>query len=70
MDKQFILTILSRRRGKNHKNEHYFRGTYEQAREAAERCRQSCIKTGETDVRVEIWQVIATSYKGTVRGAK
>ena len=70
MDKQYILTILSRRRGRNHKNELYFRGTCEQAREAAERCRRSCIKTGETDVRVEIWQVIATSYKGTVRGAK
>ena len=68
MDKQYILTILSRRRGKNHKNERYFRGTYEQAREAAERYRQICTKTGGTDVRVEIWQVIATSYKGTVRG--
>ena len=68
MDKQYILTILSRRRGKNHKNELYFRGSYEQAREAAERCRQTCIKAGGTDVRVEIWQVIATSYKGTVRG--
>ena len=56
MDKQYILTILSRRRGKN------------QARETAERCRRSCIKAGGTDVRVEIWQVIATSYKGTVRG--
>ena len=33
-------------------------------------CRQSCFKTGETDVRVEIWQVIATSYKGTVREVK
>ena len=70
MDKQYILTILSRRRGKNHKNELYFRGSYEQAREAAERCRQTCIKAGGTDVRVEIWQVIATSYQGTVRGAK
>lgn len=68
MNQQYILTILSRRRGKNHKNELYFRGTYEQARETAERCRQSCTKAGETDVRVEIWQVIATSYKGTVRG--
>ena len=68
MDKQYILTILSRRRGRNHKNELYFRGTCEQAREAAERIRKSCIKAGETDVRVEIWQVIATSYKGTVRG--
>ena len=70
MDKQYILTILSRRRGKNHTNEFYIRGSYEQARETAERCRRSCIKAGETDVRVEIWQVIATSYKGTVRGAK
>ena len=68
MDKQYILTILSRRRGRNHKNELYFRGTCEQAREAAERCRQSCIKAGETNVRVEIWQVIDTSYKGTIRG--
>ena len=68
MDKQYILTILSRRRGKNHKDEHYFRGTYEQAREAAEHYRQICTKAGGTDVRVEIWQVIATSYKGTVRG--
>ena len=70
MNQRYILTILSRRRGKNHKNELYFRGTCEQAREAAERCRRSCIKASETDVRVEIWQVIATSYKGTVRGAK
>lgn len=62
MDKQYILTILSRRRGKNHKNELYFRGSYEQVREAAERCRQICIKAGGTDVRVEIWQVSATSY--------
>ena len=69
MNQRYILTILSRRRGKNHKNERYFRGSYEQAREAAERCRQSCIKAGETNVRVEIWQVIATSYKGTVREA-
>lgn len=68
MNKQYILTILSRRRDRNHKNELYFRGSYEQAREAAERCRRSCIKTGGTDVRVEIWEVIATSYKGTVRG--
>ena len=69
MNQRYILTILSRRRGKNHKNELYFRGTCEQARETAERCRRSCIKAGETDVRVEIWQVIATSYKGTARGA-
>ena len=69
MNQRYILTILSRRRGRNHKNELYVSGSYEQAREAAERCRQSCIKTGATDVRVEIWQVIATSYKGTVRGA-
>ena len=69
MNQRYILTILSRRRGRNHKNELYVCGSYEQAREAAECCRQSCIKTGETDVRVEIWQVIATSYKGTVRGA-
>ena len=69
MNQRYILTILSRRRGKNHKNEIYFCGSYEQAREAAERWRQICTKTGETDVRVEIWQVIATSYKGTVRGA-
>lgn len=69
MNQQYILTILSRRRGKNHKNELYFRGSYEQAREAAERWRQICTKAGETDVRVEIWQVIVTSYKGTVRGA-
>ena len=68
MNQRYILTILSRRRGKNHKNEHYFRGTYEQAREAAQGLRKSCISAGETDVRVEIWQVIATSYKGTIRG--
>ena len=68
MNQRFILTVLSRRRGKNHKDERYFRGTYEQAREAAERCRQICTKAGGTDVRVEIWQVIATSYKGTIRG--
>ncbi|MBQ1239932.1 MAG: hypothetical protein IIX71_08055 [Ruminococcus sp.] len=70
MNQRFILTILSRRRGKNHKNELYFCGSYEQAREAAELCRQSCIKAGETNVRVEIWQVIATSYKGTIREVK
>ena len=70
MNQRYILTILSRRRGKNHKNELYFRGSYEQARETAERCRQSCISAGGTDVRVEIWQVIATSYKGTVREVK
>ncbi|MBQ1308347.1 MAG: hypothetical protein IIY54_01465 [Ruminococcus sp.] len=69
MNQRYILTILSRRRGKNHTNELYFRGSYEQAREAAEHYRQTCIKAGGTDVRVEIWQVIATSYKGTVRGA-
>ena len=69
MDKQYILTILSRRCGRNHKNELYFRGTCEQAREAAERIRKSCISSGDAYVRVEIWQVIATSYKGTVRGA-
>lgn len=68
MDKQYILTILARRRGKNYKNELLFRGTYEQAREAAERIRKSCISSGDAYVRVEIWQVIATSYKGTVRG--
>lgn len=68
MDKQYILTILSRRRGKNHKNELYFRGTYEQAREAAERIRKSSISSGDAYVRVEIWQIIATSYQGTIRG--
>ena len=68
MNQQYILTVLSRRHGKNHKNERYFRGTYEQAREAAERYRQICTKAGETDVRVEIWQVIDTNYKGTIRG--
>ena len=67
MDKQYILTILSRRRGKNHKNELYFRGTYEQAREAAERIRKSSISSGDAYVRVEIWQIIATSYQGTIR---
>ena len=70
MNQRYILTILSRRRGKNHKNELYFCGSYEQAREAAERIRKSCISSGDANVRVEIWQVIATSYKGTVRGAK
>ena len=70
MNQRYILTILSRRRGRNHKNELYVSGSYEQARESAERCRRSCIKTGETDVRVEIWQIIATSYKGTIREVK
>lgn len=67
MDKQFILTILSRIRGKNHKNEFLFRGTYEQARETAHGLRKSSINAGGTDVRVEIWQIIATEYKGTIR---
>ena len=67
MNQRYILTILSCRRDRDHKNELYVRGSYEQARETAERCRQSCIKAGEINVRVEIWQVIATSYKGTVR---
>lgn len=67
MDKQFILTILSRRRGKNHKNELYFRGTYERARETAQELRKSYIYAGDTDVRVEIWQIIATEYKGMIR---
>lgn len=70
MNQRFILTILSRRRGKNHKNELYFRGTCEQAREAAQGLRKSCISAGDANVRVEIWQVIATSYKGTVREVK
>lgn len=68
MDKRFILTVLSRRRGNNHKNELYFRGTYEQARETAQGLRKSCINAGGTGVRVEIWQIIATEYKGTIRG--
>ena len=70
MNQRYILTILSRRRGKNHKNELYVRGSYEQAREAAERIRKSLINSGDAYVRVEIWQVIATSYKGTVREVK
>ena len=70
MNQRYILTILSRRRGRNHKNELYVSGSYEQAREAAERWRQICTKAGETDVRVEIWHVIVTSYKGTVREVK
>ena len=70
MNQRYILTILSRRRGKNHTNELYFRGSYEQARETAERWRQICTKAGGTDVRVEIWQIIATSYKGTIREVK
>ena len=68
MNQRYILTILSRRRGKNHTNELYFRGSYEQARETAQGIRKSCISSGDAYVRVEIWQVIATSYKGTVRG--
>jgi hypothetical protein len=67
LDKQFILTILSRRRGKNHKNDIYFRGTYEQARETAQELRKSCTNAGDIDARVEIWQIIATEYKGTIR---
>ncbi len=46
MNQRYILTILSRRRGKNHKNERYFRGTYEQAREAAQGIRKSCDLAG------------------------
>ena len=67
MEKQYILTILSRFRGRNHKEHRLFIGTSDQAREAATDIRRQALNDGHSDVRVEIWKVIATNYQGTVR---
>lgn len=71
MNKRYILTAkFVDREGKNQTDEQFFTGTAEEAREAAQRLHALLIESGMRYIRVEIWEVIATSYKGTIRGER
>ena len=66
--KRFILTVRCLNAGKQDCGDSLFTGTAEEAREKAKRIHGNFLSMGYKNVRVEIWEVIATSYKGTVRG--
>lgn len=71
MNKRYILTAkFVDREGKNQTDEQFFSGTAEEAREAAQRLHALLTGRGCRHVRVELWEVIATSYKGTIRGER
>lgn len=67
-NKKFILTAKFFQRGKSKKDEQFVTGTVEQARDMARVLYDFLKDDGCHSIRVEIWEVIATSYKGTVRG--
>ena len=68
-NKKFILTAKFLNAGKRDSDSTlFFSGTAEEAREKARRIQGNLLSMGYKNVRVEIWEVIATSYKGTVRG--
>ncbi len=71
MNKRYILTAkFVDREGKNQTDEQFFSGTEGVARTLAKNLRALLIESGMRYIRVEIWEVIATSYKGTIRGER
>ena len=72
MDKSYIIKShwKFKKGGKRRTNQRLFVGKPEEARAVATKIRNTLVQDGCIGVRVEIWQVIATSYKGTVREAK
>lgn len=68
MDKQFLIKITARMDdGKRRTSQRLFTGKPDEARAAAKKLHHTLRQEGATDVRVEIWQIIATEYKGTIR---
>lgn len=68
MDKQFLLKITARMNdGKRRTSQRLFVGKPEEARAAARKIHNTLVQEGCTEVRVEIWQIIATAYLGTIR---
>lgn len=67
-NKKFILTVRCLNAGKQDCGDSLFTGTAEEAREKARRIQGNLLSMGYKNVRVEIWEIIATDYKGTVRG--
>lgn len=53
--------------GKSLTDEQLFSGTTEEAHEAAKKLHDLLIGSGCRRVRVETWEVVAMSYKGTIR---
>ena len=72
MNKRYILTAkYISAEGKQKEYEHFISGTTEEkARKTARSIRGHLLYAGYKSVRVEIWEVIATSYKGTIRGER
>lgn len=69
MIKSHILTAkFMNENGKRAAENRLFTGTDKQARDAAMEYRAELIGKGLQHVRVEIWEVTKTTYKGTVRG--
>lgn len=69
MIKSHILIAKYRdENGKRTEAQRLFVGTENQARDAAMEYRTELIGKGLQSVRVEVWLVLATTYKGTVRG--
>ena len=54
-------------RGQNREYSRFCYGDTEHAREEAQKYHDNLIVNGFSNVRVEIWEVIATDYKGTIR---
>ena len=67
-NKKFILAAKFLNAGKRDSDSTLFAGTAEEAREKARRIQGNLLSMGYKNVRVEIWEVIATDYKGTIRG--
>lgn len=69
MDKSFIIKTFGRfkKGGKIRTSQCLFVGKPEGVRAVATKIRNTLVQDGCTDVRVEIWKVIATSYTGTIR---
>lgn len=67
-NKKFILTAKFFRHGKIAKDEQFVTCTVDQARGMARDLYNLLIDDGCRNVRIEIWEVIKTDYKGTVRG--
>ena len=67
-NKRFILTVKYFNAGKQESGDSLFSGTAEEAREKAREMHDNFLSMGYKNVRVEIWEVVATFYKGTVRG--
>lgn len=68
MDKQFLFKITARLDdGKRRTSQRLFSGKPGEARVKAREIHNTLQQEGCTDVRVEIWQIIATEYKGTIR---